>query len=378
MPKLRDLRRVLPAVEHVAPRCRHFGECGGCSLQDVAYADQVAMKRAWLEALFGADVDMVPSPESYGYRTRMDYVFAFGRAGLRKRGERYHVIDLTECHLVPPRVFEAFRDLREVVRAHEIPDYDYRINWGLLRYLVFRHAPTTDQLLINIVATEDNERLVPLFDAAQSYADGVAIVVNDQPADVSSGTTVRRAGAARITERIGGMTFAYGPESFAQNNMPLVERLYAHVVDRCTGPTLDLCCGVGTIACLAARRVPQVWGVEVVEEAVQLARENAAANGVHNAAFACGRVRAFLKEFLDAGLPAQTVVLDPPRSGTSKKVMERVQKLRPERVLYVACNPSALKQELEWLPAYRPVRFTAYDLFPQTPHIEVLCELAIM
>ncbi len=375
MPTVEAIRTAVSDWAVAEPACPHFGDCGGCSLQDVAYADQVRMKQHALEAQFGMPVPVAPSPEPYGYRQRMDYVFAFGRAGLRARGQKYTVVDLDACPLVPPRLFAAFRELRRVVADAGIAEYDYRRHVGLLRYLVFRYAVTTDQMLVNVVATRDDAALVPLLAAAERMANGVAVCVTDQRADVSTAPVVRQLGALTITERIGGMTFAFGPMTFAQNNMRLADQLYADVVARCTGPTLDLYTGVGTIACLAARHVPHVHGVEVVEDSIALARSNAEANGIRNVEFTCAPVRPFMRDARDAGLAVDTVVLDPPRGGTAKKIVRRIEALRPERILYVACNPAVLHTELTWFSEYRLVRLKGYDLFPQTTHVELVAEL---
>lgn len=369
------LRVAIPDWTPTAPACPHFGVCGGCSLQDVAYADQVRMKQAALTARFGLPVDLVPAPDPYGYRQRMDYVFAFGRAGLRRRGRKFEVVELTACPLVPPRLFAAFRAVRDAARAAGVPDYDYRRHEGLLRYAVFRHAATTGDLLISLVASRDDARLAPVIAAARAGAAGVALCVTDQRADVSTAPVVRQWGAETLTERFGGMTFAFGPMSFAQNNARLAARMYEHIVRQCAGPTLDLFTGVGTIACLAAARVPQVWGVEVVEASIALARANAAANGVRNVAFLCAPVRPYLRQACEAGLDVETIVLDPPRGGTAKKIVARCEALRPARIVYVACNPAVLHTELAWFETYRPARLTAFDLFPQTPHVEVVAEL---
>lgn len=376
MPTADQLRAVLSTWASATPACPHFGVCGGCSLQDVAYADQARMKHAVLEAQFGLPVELVPSPEPYGYRQRMDYVFAFGHAGLRARGRKYDVLDLEACPIAPPRMFAVFQTLRSVARDGGIPEYDYRVHQGLLRYLVFRYAATTDTLCVTVVATRDDPALEPLIAAARGAAELVTLNVTDQRADVSAAPVLRQWGAEAMAETIGGLTFAFGAESFAQNNMRLAEHLYGRVVERCSGPTLDLYSGVGVIACLAARHVPQVWGVEVVEEAVTLARRNAAANGIRNAEFTCARVRPHLKAVVDGGRAVETIVLDPPRGGTAKKVIARVEALRPARVLYVACNPGTLQRELGWFTQYRPVHLTAFDLFPHTPHVELLAELA--
>lgn len=376
MPTVEMVRAALPGWTPTEPACPHFGTCGGCSLQDVAYADQVRMKRGMLETQFGMPVEITPSPDPFHYRQRMDYVFAFGKAGLRERGRKYDVVDLEACPLVPPRVFAAFTQLRQVIRDAGVPDYDYRRHEGVLRYLVFRYAATTDQLLITVVATHEDTALEPVCSAAVDMAEGVALSVTTQRADVSIAPVVRHWGTDTIAERIGGLTFAFGPTSFAQNNPRLAETMYSDIVDRCAGPTLDLYTGVGVIACLAAQHVPHVRGVEVVEESIALAKANAAANGVQNVAFTCAPVRRWLSEELKAGLEAETVVLDPPRGGTAKKVIARVEALQPARILYVACNPSVLHRELDWFTEYRPVRLRAYDLFPQTPHVELVAELA--
>jgi len=375
----------------VEPRCAHAGECGGCSFQDRLYADQVAAKGAIVAQLFSAagialpDGDasrVVPSPEPYAYRTRMDYVTTKGRFGLRARGKFNYVIDLHECHLIPPPAFAVARAIWVAACELGLPDYNMRSHEGFMRYIVVRRAPT-DALLIAVVTAAGDyaaemEQLATLA-LAQPGVVGFYWLLNDTLTDLSFGTVVRSWGAALLSMEVGTTQLAIGPNTFFQNNVHLLGQLLDDVrlaaMSVGEAPRIaDLYGGVGTIALHLAPFSASVECVEAVGESAALAAQNAAAAGVTNVRTHAQDVLAFLREQADGNYDA--VVVDPPRTGMGPAVCTELLRIRPQRLIYISCNPLTQIEDLRNLEAgYRLTSFQSYDMFPHTPHLETLALL---
>lgn len=378
----------------VEPRCPHAVECGGCAFQDRAYHDQVAAKRAALARLFGESGTLAPeaaegfevvaSPDPFAYRTRMDYVATKGRFGLRARGKFNFIVDLSECHLIPPPAFAAARAVWEAARELGLPDYNIRSHEGFLRYVVVRRSPADELLLAAVTATgpyeAEMERLAETA-MAQPGVMGFHWLLNASLTDLSFGTPVRHWGAAELPMRAGAANLAVGPNTFFQNNVHLLGRLLDDVLAAVTaGPGVgearvaDLYGGVGTIGLHLAPHVGEVVCVEAVSESAALAEVNAAANGAGNLRAVALDVLPFLRE---QGAGAfHTAVADPPRTGLGPEVCAELLRVRPERIVYVSCNPLTQVEDLRALAVgYTLQSLRGYDMFPHTPHVETLAVL---
>jgi tRNA/tmRNA/rRNA uracil-C5-methylase (TrmA/RlmC/RlmD family) len=409
-------RQVIDAVrvgEPELPRCPHappLGFCGGCTFQDRAYSRQVAAKRSALQALWAADlpgdllerVSMVASPVPFEYRTRMDYVASKDRFGLRRGGKFNYIVDLQECHLIPPAAFAIARDIYQRAIALGLPDYNLRTHEGFMRYVVVRRAPRGPLLLAMVTAAPDAGGAyvaamaeIGEYALAQPAVAGFHWLVNDSLTDMSFGAPMRHWGAETLDMGMGKRTLAVGPNTFFQNNvhllLPLLDDVKSSVV-RCplsvvgesnarddeptTGTSkpmtvADLYGGVGTIALHLADRVGRVTCVESVEESARLAERNVAANSVENVAVVPADVLAFLRE----QTPGQfdVVVADPPRSGLGPDVCRELVRIGPRRLVYVSCNALTQIEDARALAeGYRVTELRGYDMFPQTPHMEAL------
>ncbi len=406
-------RQVVDAVgagEPATPRCQHAppeGFCGGCTFQDRSYEAQVAAKRAALKALWAGDlppelleqVTMVGSPDPFEYRTRMDYVTSKERFGLRRGGKFNYIVDLQECHLIPPQAFAIARSVYEWAIALGLPDYDLRSHRGFLRYIVVRRSPQDTLLLAAITAAPDADgayaaaiEQVAEHALAQPSVDGFHWLVNDTVADRSFGTPQRHWGAALLEMRVGNRTLAIGPNTFFQNNVHLLLPLLDDVAETVTKDegrrtnlhalssfvlrpsslvVADLYGGVGTIALHLANQVAHVTCVESVEESAQLAERNIAANRVRNITVVAADVLAFLREQSIGQF--DVVVADPPRVGLGPDVCRELLRLRPRRLVYVSCNALSQIEDARALASgYRLTELRGYDMFPQTPHMEAL------
>jgi 23S rRNA (uracil-5-)-methyltransferase RumA len=411
-PKLfrRQIVEAIGAGEPVTPRCRHappLGFCGGCTFQDRSYESQVAAKRAALQALWAADlppelleqVTMVGSHDPFEYRTRMDYVTSKERFGLRRGGKFNYIVDLEECHLIPPDAFAIARSVYEWAIALGLPDYDLRSHAGFLRYVSVRRSPQNTLLLAVVTAAPDADGVyaaaleqVAEHALAQPSVAGFHWLVNDTVADMSFGTPQRHWGAELLEMRVGNRTLEIGPNTFFQNNvhllLPLLDDVAA-VVTKDEGrktkeraePTFvlrpsslvvaDLYGGVGTIALHLAAQAAHITCVESVEESAQLAERNVAANRVRNVAVVAADVLAFLRQQSIGQF--DVVVADPPRVGLGPDVCRELLRLRPRRLVYVSCNAlSQIEDARALAPGYRLTELRGYDMFPQTPHLEAL------
>ncbi len=373
----------------VEPRCPHAVQCGGCAFQDRAYVDQVAAKTAALRQLWAdaeielptpvAELDVVPSPDPFAYRTRMDYVTTKGRFGLRMRGRFNYIVELTTCHLIPPEGFAAVCALWQRARELEVPDYNVRAHEGFLRYLVVRRAPDDTFLIAAVTAAQtyvaEMEQLAALA-LAQPGVVGFHWLLNDSLTDLSFGESLRHWGAASLPMQVGTLTLHIGPNTFFQNNVHLLPALLDAVRDA-VGPAeqaADLYGGVGTFALHLAPAVGSVISVESVTESADLARRNIAAHDVANVETVAADVAPFLHDQPSEAF--DVVVADPPRTGLGPDVCAELTRLKPRRIVYVSCNPLTQIEDLYQLaPLYRLTLLRGYDMFPHTPHVETLAVL---
>jgi 23S rRNA (uracil-5-)-methyltransferase RumA len=377
------------------PRCPHAEMCGGCTFQDFAYADQVAAKRDILRELWAemppaiiapeqaAALEMVPSPDPYAYRTRMDYVATKGRFGLRRSGRFNYIVELETCHLIPPAAFAVAHRLW--LRAIELglPDYNIRTHEGFLRYIVVRRSPQNTWLLAAVTAAGDYAaEMQALADLALELPGVVGFhwLLNDSRTDLSFGEPQHHWGAATLPMEVGTNTLHIGPNTFFQNNihllLPLLDAVRDAALDGAQpAPRVaDLYCGVGAIALHMAQGSASVVGVEAHAESTRLAEHNAALNGAGHVSFLAADTADFLRQQAPGSF--DSIVADPPRTGLGPEVCAELRRLAPRRIVYVSCNPLTQRDDTQHLaPAYRISQLRGYDMFPHTPHVEALAVL---
>ena len=397
-----ELKEVLKKSpdETACPACPNFGLCGGCSLQTLPYGKQLERKEDHIRKLLAPVIrsevcQFLPiqgSPKAYEYRNKME--FSFGDAykdgpmmlGLHKKNSMYDIVSAEDCALVHKDVRKIVSAVLVWARATGLPFYHRMGGTGFFRHLLVRRAEKTGKILVDIVSTTQVEcnfaELVSslLGIALEGEIVGILHTRNDSVADVirDDGTEVLY-GGEYITEELLGLEFRISPFSFFQTNSLGAEVLYKTARDF-VGETegkviFDLYSGTGTIGQILAPVAKKVIGIEIIEEAVVAARENAVRNGLTNCTFLAGDVLKMLDEVTDR---PDIIVLDPPRDGIHPKALTKIIDYGVDNLVYISCKPTSLARDLVPLQdAGYEVRFVQpVDMFPQTAHVETVCLLS--
>jgi 23S rRNA (uracil1939-C5)-methyltransferase len=372
--------------------CEHYPACGGCRFQDLAYEAQVEAKHAWVEdslrRIAGIEhpplEPIIPAESIFHYRNKMEYSFTQAEdgptLGLHRAGRWDEVLEIRECWLTTDLGNRIRNVVREWAREEKLPGYDQATGEGYLRHLVVREGRNTGQALVQLVTHTrerfDRERLIEVVTAIPEVR-SLHWSINDTPSEVTNLPSELLWGDEAIEEELGGLRFRIRPNAFLQTNTRMAERLYELARDAAGltgGETVyDLYCGIGTIGLSLARDAMTVWGIEISEESVACAIENAELNSIGNAAFFAGNVGEVLRELRERAGEPQVVIVDPPRAGLAGKALRRLGELAAARVVYVSCNPTTLAGDVKRLAedyGYRLLRTQPVDMFPHTPHVE--------
>jgi len=375
----RTVELLRPGADRVADSCTHGGEpCPGAPWQGLPYERQLAHKREQVDdalrrlgGLDGFELEEIePAVEQWRYRNKLEY--SFGQddegdptLGFHARGRWDLIVDVEDCMLASEPGNAARNKVRDWARLESIPAYDRRAERGTLRNLVVREGRRTGQIQTRLVtsAARFPKPPVDLHTAIEGPSGGT-----DGPTG--------ELGEERLREELCGLKLEMSHGAFFQTNTEMAERLYAVVAEYAglTGKerVFDLYCGIGTIGLTMAGRAGEVWGLEIVEEAIADAERNAERNGIANAHFLAANARTGVRPLIvQAGKP-DVVVIDPPRAGLSQKIVRRVIECESPRIVYVSCNPTTLAPNAAQLTeaGYRLSRVRPVDMFPQTPHIE--------
>ncbi|MBQ6268383.1 MAG: 23S rRNA (uracil(1939)-C(5))-methyltransferase RlmD [Clostridia bacterium] len=386
---------LIPSPDRIAPACPVFPRCGGCAFQHITYEAECRIKAQHvadcLQRIGGVTPALRPilaAPETQHYRNKAQYPLAM-RDGQLQIGfyapHSHRVVHCPDCSLQPPEFAQVLAVFDRWVRESGVSVYDETARTGLLRHIYLRKGAATGEVMVCAVVNGDAlPQEAALADALCALPGVKSILINSNTADtnVVLGPHCRTLwGADAIEDRLCGLTFRISPLSFYQVNRDQAERLYQTAADYAalTGKEtlLDLYCGTGTIGLTMARRAKRLIGVEVVPAAIEDAKINAVRNGIDNAEFLCADAAAAAKALHTRGLQPEVVILDPPRKGCSPESVAQVAAFRPDRIVYVSCDPATLARDCAAFAAlgYRAVDATPVDLFPRTGHIETVCLL---
>ena len=372
--------------------CEHFGLCGGCSYQTLSYEDELKLKESQVKELFEReklDINLLgiePSPIRVGYRNKMEYTFGDEEKGgplslgLHMKGRFYETVNTTDCNIID----DDFNLIREAVRDYfdkrNVPFYNTRQHKGFLRHLVIRKAQGSREILINLVSSSQQEIDIDGFKEMlldlklDGEIKGILHTINDGLGDVIKADRINLIyGRNYIVENILGLEFKISPFSFFQTNSLGAEKLYS-ITREFAGDVddkivFDLYSGTGTIAQIMGTVAKKVIGIEIVEEAVEMAKENAKLNGLDNVDFIAGDV---LKAVDDLQETPDLIVIDPPRDGIHPKAINKIIDFNPKAFVYVSCNPVTLARDLKVFleRGYKVEKAKLMDMFPRTVHVE--------
>jgi 23S rRNA (uracil1939-C5)-methyltransferase len=381
-----------PSPLRVDAPCEHYPACGGCRFQDLAYEAQLESKAAQVrDALVRIggipeppQDEIVPAESNFHYRNKLEYSWTATLdgpgLGFHRAGRWDEVLDIERCWLTTDLGNAVRLAVREWAREAGLSAFDQAEQTGYLRHLVYREGRNTGQVLVQLVTAPG-----PLHDADGLVATlrqfpevrSIHHAVNETPAEVTNLPTTLLWGEEAIEEELLGQRFRIRPTAFLQTNTAMAERLYELAVEYAglTGDETvwDLYCGIGTIGLTMARDALTVWGIDISEESVACALENADLNMIANAAYYAGDVGQAIEELLDRSGTPDVVVVDPPRAGLSKKAVRRLGRIGTPRIVYVSCNPTTLAGNVKELQAewgYELRRVRPVDMFPHTPHVE--------
>jgi 23S rRNA (uracil1939-C5)-methyltransferase len=379
----RTVELLQAGAERLPDRCTHGGEpCPGAPWQGLPYerqleikSEQVAEALRRIGHLEGFELEpIVAADEQWRYRNKLEYSFGENDGetalGFHARGRWDLIVNVDDCQLASEAGNAARNAVREWARLEAVPPYDSRSREGTLRNLVVREGRRTGQIQTRLVTSAANFPKPPV--------DLHTAIEGD------SGSTDGPTGAIgeeRLREELCGLQLEMSHGAFFQTNTEMAERLYAVATEFAglsgSERVFDLYCGIGTIGLTMAAQAGEVWGLEIVPEAIEDAERNAERNKIENAHFVAANARTGMRPLIEQAGKPDVVVIDPPRSGLSQKIVRRIIECEAPKIVYVSCNPTTLAPNAAQLveAGYRLTRVRPVDMFPQTPHIECVALL---
>lgn len=403
--KVRYLELLQPSSLELAEGCSVSDRCGGCSYQTLLYETELLLKGGQIHKLFKeAGLSPLPairrSPLAQAYRNKMEYSFGDPykggplTLGLHQPGHFYDIVPTPDCNIVPPDFNRIRAGVEEFCRDRDLTFYRNQSREGYLRHCVVRASFSKKELMVNLVTSSqpglDEEGMEDFVSMLQGLDLDFSLVsvyhtTNDQVGDAVKADQLDLVwGKEDLTEEIFGLEFHIGPFSFFQPNVEGAKLVYSQALEYAgaiQGKTIyDLYCGTGTLTQIMASRAKFVTGIEIVDEAVAKAKQAALVNGLYNVDFIAGDVLKELDRLADNGLGDRPdlVTIDPPRQGVQAKAIEKIIQARPEKIIYISCNPRTQVQDILLFQkgGYRMEKAQAFDQFPRTKHLETVVLLA--
>jgi 23S rRNA (uracil1939-C5)-methyltransferase len=416
------LQVMKKSKDEIIPRCKHFHDCGGCVWQNLPYDKQIAFKedivRETLEhvtpapdavrsALPGRVLNIIPSPQVFHYRNKLELSFGYetmrteernGKrvyfdenpsVGFHRPGQWSTVLPVTECHLYDEQIGVLLADVERFMKDTNLPVYNPKTRKGILRTLLLRRGVHTGEHMIAFIVHAKKKELEPLFQhfmrfGGRSGLSSLLVIenmgMNDKPEHPKIHALI---GGETIQERLFDLTFDISPFSFFQTNTLGAEKLYQAIADAADltmrDTLLDAYCGMGTIGQYLARFCEKVVGVESHPSAIEDALKSAGKNRIGNMSFYKGRAEQVLRQQLapSGKYNFSVIVVDPPRAGLHPKARDAVVDHSPERLVYVSCNPATFARDLGFFleKGYELRSVQPVDMFPHTAHIETVSVL---
>lgn len=391
---------IEPSSERVEAKCSYYKRCGGCSLQHMSYKKQLDYKydrvKDCISKIAGLNKELVKfplgmnNPERYRNKVQLPVGIVNGELSIGFYAPRSHnIINLESC-LIQDKVADIVTKLvREWMLKYNITpaSIDGKFNpKGLIRHIMIRRGFTTNEVMVVLVSTKEiipyvNELIEELKENINGLK-SVVLNINKEETNVILGEKcITLFGEDIITDYIGEFKFNISPLSFFQVNPKQTEILYKKALEyaNLTGKetVFDAYCGAGTITLFLSQKAKKVYGVEIIKEAIHNAKENANINSVDNVEFLVGKSEEIIPNLINEGIKPEVIVVDPPRKGCDVKLLDAIGEAKPERIVYVSCDPSTLARDLKILEekGYETVEVQPVDMFPMTSHVETVAKL---
>ena len=393
------LEIIEPAKSRKTSDCNTYKRCGGCNLRHINYEETLILKRDIVQNLVNktllqkVQIKQTLGMESpYFYRNKAQYPVGYNKNNEIVTGvyaaRSHEIIELGHCAIQIPISQEIAKFIISFMKENGTTAYDEKTRKGAIRHIVIKVGIHTNEVMCVIVTNEKNiPKEKQLIDALKQYFPQIKTIVkniNQKDTNVIMGKENEILyGDGYIQDKLGDFTFNISPLSFYQINPLQTEKLYNTAIKNANltkeDVVLDLYCGIGTIGTFASQYVKQVYGIEIVEQAVEDAKENAKLNNIDNIEFYCGDVEQILENVLEKenALP-NVIFVDPPRKGLDKHTVENILKIKPERLIYISCNPATLVRDLkEFEEIYEIKEIQPVDMFPFTSHVECVAVLQL-
>lgn len=381
----------------VEPVCSIYKQCGGCSIQHFSYEAQLNFKKNRVKDVIERvgkiqnyklhNTIGMDNPYRYRNKVQLPVGEENGEIKIGFYAPRSHkIIDMKTCHIQDEVADKVVMLIKDWMKKFKITAYNEETNTGLVRHIMIRRGFKTKEVMVVIVTKNRNlpakEELVEIISESIDGITSIVQNINPKKTNVILGEEcITLYGKDHISDYIGDFKFNISPLSFFQVNPIQTEKLYAKTLEYAglTGNEIvfDAYCGTGTISLFLSQNAKKVYGVEIIGEAIENAKENAKQNNIDNAEFIVGQSEKVIPELIEKGIKADVVVVDPPRKGCDKALLDAIANMKPKTVVYVSCDPSTLARDLNILDGlgYETLEVQPVDMFPQTGHVETVVKL---
>ena len=388
---------IIPSPDRIVPECKHFTKCGSCQFLNSRYKLQLDLKLLKVNdaikrigKLDNCVNEIIPSPEIFNYRNKALIPVSKNKDGETVcgfyRNHSHNVIDMEDCFIQDKNAFKVVSAVKKWMADYKISPYDEVNGNGLIRHIYFRRGIHTNEIMAGIVAfKKDIPHLDKLIEALREIEGMASVILNVNPdkTNVILGNETKVLwGSPYITDEILNLKFKIGSRSFFQVNPYNVGNLYKKALDFLElskkDILFDIYCGIGTIGLCGAKNVKELIGVEIVDEAIDYAKENAKINNIDNSTFYVGKAEEVIYELINKENKPTKVILDPPRAGCEESLLKEIIKLAPGKIAYISCDVATLARDLNYIKNnsnYEIKEIIACDMFPETSHIESIALL---
>lgn len=389
---------IKPSKNRIVSDCDVSTRCGGCAYRHMKYDAELLEKKKYvsdvLQRIGGVaaqpeEILSIEKPEAYRNKALIP-------VGLDEKGnvvtgfysrKTHRIIDCDNCKLQMEQFSPIIKAVKRYILENPVTIYDEKTHKGLIRHIYLRRGRNTGDIMVCLVVNGDNipskQKLIDLLTATDENIKSIVLNVNREKTNVVLGTkTITLWGEDTIEDILCGLRFRISPLSFYQVNPEGTELLYKRAKEYAElkdgDILLDMYCGAGTIGLSMADKAKEIIGVEIIPEAIENAKENASLSGIANTRFICDDASGAAKELLSEGIKPDVVVLDPPRKGCSKDVIDAVAGMKPQRIVYVSCDAASLARDCALFRevGYEVTKVTAVDMFPRTVHVETVAQLS--